>query len=153
MAKFMRLWEQVKHFKVNIMNYDVFLRICAIALAIVHFVLMVAMRLSGRMFLTFVNIFSISLYLTAFYYAGKNRIKLVYYMFVTEILLYSTISVAALGEYTQFSLYCLAVIPDRLCAGLSESEQKNLSPDQECHHPVSVVFCGAGDRRALRGAA
>ncbi len=140
MAKFMRLWEQVKHFKVNIMNYDVFLRICAIALAIVHFVLMVAMRLSGRMFLTFVNIFSISLYLTAFYYAGKNRIKLVYYMFVTEILLYSTISVAALGEYTQFSLYCLAVIPFTFLTGYVLDCQ-NLN--KRIFHPIKnvIILC------------
>ncbi len=117
MTKVKSLWERVKHFKVNIMNYDVFLQICAIALALVHLVLMIAMRFSGRILLTSVNIFSICTYLIAFHYAGKNRIKLVYYMFVTEILIYSTLSVCILGEYTQFSVYCLAVIPFTFLTG------------------------------------
>ena len=132
MAKFMRLWEQVKHFKVNIMNYDVFLRICAIALAIVHFVLMVAMRLSGRMFLTFVNIFSISLYLTAFYYAGKNRIKLVYYMFVTEILLYSK------GSFTRSRMSSSCVCGILWSWGSARSSGRGMNWERT----LSGIFCG-----------
>ncbi len=138
MARLERLWEQLKHFKLNIMNYDVFLQICAIALAIVHLVLMIAMRASGRIFLTTVNIFSICTYLVAFHYALENRIKLVYYIFVTEILLYSAASVCILGEYTQFSVYCLAVIPFTFLTGYVLDCQ-NLNADRKVFHPIKNV--------------
>ncbi len=139
MAKVKRLWEQMKHFKLNIMNYDVFLQISAIALAIVHLILMIAMRISGRLFLTTVNIFSICTYLVAFHYAAKNRIKLVYYIFVTEILLYSTMSVGILGEYTQFSVYCLAVIPFTFLTGYVLDCQ-NLNADRKVFHSIKNVM-------------
>ncbi len=142
MAKWKRLWEQIKHFKLNIMNYDVFLQICSIALAVVHFVLMIAMRLSGRFLLTTVNIFSICTYLVAFRYAARNRIKLVYYIFVTEILIYSTLSVCILGEYTQFSVYCLAVIPFTFLTGYVLDCQ-NLDEDRKIFHPIKnvIILC------------
>ncbi len=106
-----KLWSRIKHFKLNIMNYDVFLQICAVLLIVVHLTLMITLGLAGEIFLSRVNILSIITYTVAFYYARKNRIRLVYYIFITEILLYSSLSVYILGESTQFGLYCLAIMP------------------------------------------
>ncbi|MDE6388472.1 MAG: response regulator [Lachnospiraceae bacterium] len=105
------LWERVKHFKLNIMNYDVFLQICAVLLVFVHLTLMIALRVEGEFFLSRLNILSMLIYVVAFYYAGKNRIRLVYYIFIVEILVYSALSVYILGDSTEFGLYCLAIMP------------------------------------------
>ena len=111
------LWDKIKHFKINITNYEVFLQISALSLASIHVVLMISLRLGGQIFLSNVNIISICIYLIAFHYAGQNRIRLVYYIFITEILIYSLLSVYILGEETQFGLYCLAIMPFTFLTG------------------------------------
>ena len=93
------------------MNYDVFLQICAALLVFVHLTLMIALGVEGATFLSRLNILSILIYVVAFYYAGKNRIRLVYYIFIAEILIYSALSVYILGDSTEFGLYCLAIMP------------------------------------------
>lgn len=105
------MWDRIKNFKLNIMNYGVFLQICAVALMLIHLTLLITMRMGGQMFLSNINIISILIYFVAFYYAGRNRVRLVYFIFVTEILAYSWLSVYILGESTQFGLYCLAILP------------------------------------------
>ncbi|MCH5262130.1 MAG: response regulator [Lachnospiraceae bacterium] len=117
MSRLAKLWYFITHFKLNIMNYDVFLQISALSLAFIHLVLMIAMRLGGQIFLAGVNIISICVYLIAFHHAGKKRIRLVYYIFIIEILIYSSLSVYILGEDTQFGLYCLAVMPFTFLTG------------------------------------
>ena len=112
-----KLWYFITHFKLNIMNYDMFLQISALSLAFIHLVLMIVMRLGEQFFLAGVNIISICVYLIAFHHAGKNRIRLVYYIFIIEILIYSSLSVYILGEDTQFGLYCLAVMPFTFLTG------------------------------------
>lgn len=111
MARLAKLWNRVKNFKLNIMNYDVFLQICAALLVFVHLTLMIALGVEGVTFLSRLNILSILIYVVAFYYAGKNRIRLVYYIFIAEILIYSALSVYILGDSTEFGLYCLAIMP------------------------------------------
>ena len=111
MAGLAKLWNRVKNFKLNIMNYDVFLQICAALLVFVHLTLMIALGVEGATFLSRLNILSILIYVVAFYYAGKNRIRLVYYIFIAEILIYSALSVYILGDSTEFGLYCLAIVP------------------------------------------
>ena len=111
MVEWKRLWNRIRRFKVNTMNYDVFLQICAVLLVLVHLVLMFVLWLGGVTFLWRLNIVSIVTYVVAFYFAGKKRVRLVYYMFVIEILSYSFVSVYLIGEETQFGLYCLAVMP------------------------------------------
>lgn len=111
MAGLVKLWNRVKNFKLNIMNYDVFLQICAALLVFVHLTLMIALGVEGATFLSRLNILSILIYVVAFYYAGKNRIRLVYYIFIAEILIYSALSVYILGDSTEFGLYCLAIMP------------------------------------------
>ena len=112
-----KLRDKIKNFKLNIINYYVFLQISALSLAFIHLVLMIAMRLGEQFFLAGVNIISICTYLIAFHFAGKNRIKLVYYIFIVEILIYSSLSVYILGEETQFGLYCLAIMPFTFLTG------------------------------------
>lgn len=111
------MWNRIRQFKLNIMNYGIFLQICAVLLALIHILLMLLLRWGGQIFLSRLNIVSIAVYVTAFYYARKNRIRLVYYIFVTEILVYSFLSVYILGESTQFGLYCLAVMPFTFLTG------------------------------------
>ena len=111
MAGLAKLWNRVKNFKLNIMNYDVFLQFCAALLVFVHLTLMIALGVEGATFLSRLNILSILIYVVAFYYAGKNRIRLVYYIFIAEILIYSALSVYILGDSTEFGLYCLAIMP------------------------------------------
>ena len=111
MAGLAKLWNRVKNFKLNIMNYDVFLQICAALLVFVHLTLMIALGVEGATFLSRLNILSILIYVVAFYYAGKNRIRLVYYILIAEILIYSALSVYILGDSTEFGLYCLAIMP------------------------------------------
>lgn len=111
MAGLMKTWDRVKHFRLSITNYDVFLQICAVLLALIHVTLMHVMWVGGLIFLSRLNILSILVYVVAFYFARQKRIRLVYYIFVGEILIYSFISVYMLGEITQFGLYCLATMP------------------------------------------
>lgn len=111
------LWDKIKNFKINITNYEVFLQISALSLAFIHVVLMITLRLGGQTFLSNVNIISICIYLVSFRFAGQNRIRLVYYIFITEILIYSLLSVYILGEETQFGLYCLAIMPFTFLTG------------------------------------
>lgn len=135
-----KLWDRMKHFKLNIMNYSVFLQICAGALAFIHLILMIAIGIGGQVFLSRLNILSILVYMAAFYYAGKNRIRLVYFMFITEVLIYSALSVYILGESTQFGLYCLAVIPFTFLTGFVLECQ---NPGKKLFHPVVnyVIIC------------
>ena len=111
------LWDKIKNFKINITNYEVFLQISALSLVFIHVVLMISLWLGGQTFLSNVNIISICTYLIAFRYARQNRIRLVYYIFITEILIYSLLSVYILGEETQFGLYCLAIMPFTFLTG------------------------------------
>ena len=136
------LRDRIKHFKLNIMNYDIFLQICAVTLAFIHLVLMIALRLGEQIFLVRVNFISITIYLVAAYYAKQNRIKLVYYIFVAEILIYSFLSVYMLGEETQFGLYCLAVMPFTFLTGYV-LECQNLNSDKKVFHPIInfLVLC------------
>ena len=97
MVEWKRLWNRIRRFKVNTMNYDVFLQICAVLLVLVHLVLMFVLWLGGVTFLWRLNIVSIVTYVVAFYFAGKKRVRLVYYMFVIEILSYSFVSVYLIG--------------------------------------------------------
>lgn len=50
MAGLAKLWNRVKNFKLNIMNYDVFLQICAALLVFVHLTLMIALGVEGATF-------------------------------------------------------------------------------------------------------
>lgn len=127
------LWERVRQFKLNIMNYDVFLQICAILLAAIHLILMVTLRFGGAVFLSRLNILSIATYIVAFYYARNNRIRLVYYIFIIEIIIYSAVSVYILGESTQFGLYCLAVMPFTFLTSYVLDCQ---NPDRKVFHPM-----------------
>lgn len=47
-----RILERVKQFKLNIQDYDVFLQICAILIALVHVVLLIILRFAGFIFLS-----------------------------------------------------------------------------------------------------
>ena len=131
------LWDRVRHFKLNIMNYDVFLKISAVALALIHVILMITLRLGGQIFLSAVNMISISVYLVSFYYACRKRIKVVYYIFIVEILIYSLLSVYILGEETQFGLYCLAIMPFTFLTGYV-LECQNLG--KQTFHSFANVF-------------
>lgn len=111
MAELMKTWDRIKHFRLSITNYDVFLQICSVLLASIHITLMYVMWIGGLVFLSRLNILSILVYVVAFFCARQKRIRLVYYIFVVEILIYSFISVYMLGESTQFGLYCLAIMP------------------------------------------
>ena len=132
-----KLRNQIKNFKLNIMNYYVFLQISALSLAFIHLVLMIAMRLGEQFFLAGVNVISICTYLISFLFAGKNRIKLVYYIFIVEILVYSSLSVYILGEETQFGLYCLAIMPFTFLTGYILDCQ-NL--DKKVFHSFRIFF-------------
>ncbi len=111
MSGIVKLWERIKHFRLSILNYHIFLQICAVLLAFIHFTLMAVLDIGGMFFLSKLNIVSIIVYASAFFYARRKRIRLVYHIFTTEVLLYSMISVYILGEATQFGLYCLAMMP------------------------------------------
>ncbi|MBD5489113.1 MAG: response regulator [Lachnospiraceae bacterium] len=128
-----KMWNQVKNFKLNIMNYDVFLQICAVVLVFIHTILLVTLRLGGARFLSNLNLVSILIYGVAFYYARHNRVRLVYFIFVAEILVYSWISVYILGETTQFGLYCLAMFPFTV---LTNFVLKCQNPEKRQFHPV-----------------
>ena len=77
-----KIWDRVKNFKLNIMNYGVFLQICAVALILIHLTLLTVMAICGQTFLSRLNIVSVLIYLAAFRYAGQNRVRLVYFRFV-----------------------------------------------------------------------
>lgn len=141
MTEMNRTWNRIRHFKLNIMNYSVFLQICAVALALIHLTLLIALRLGGASALSRMNMISILIYCVAFYYAGRNRIRLVYFIFVTEILAYSFVSVYILGESTQFGLYCLAVLPFTFLTNFVLQCQ---NPDKKLFHPIVnfVIICG-----------
>ncbi len=128
-----RVWKRVRQFKLNIMNYDVFLQICAILLTFIHLILMISLRIGGAVFLSRLNILSMATYVVAFCYARQNRIKLVYYIFIVEILIYSSISVYILGESTQFGLYCLAVMPFTFLTSYVLNCQ---NPGKKIFHPM-----------------
>lgn len=140
MAGIAKLWERMKNFKLNIMNYGVFLQICAVMLMFVHLILLITLRMVGQTFLSYINIISIMIYLVAFHYAGKNRVRLVYFIFVTEILIYSWISVYILGESTQFGLYCLAIMPFTFLTNFVLGCQ---DPDRKQFHPIAnfIIIC------------
>lgn len=122
------------------MNYGVFLQICAAALILVHLTLLITMGLCGQTFLSRLNIISVLVYMTAFHYAGQNRVRLVYFIFVAEILAYSWISVYILGESTQFGLYCLAIMPFTYLTNFVLECQE---PDRRQFHPVInfLIIC------------
>lgn len=69
----------------------------------------------------------------AYYHARMNRIKVVYYIFITEILIYSFLSVYILGEETQFGFYCLAIMPFTFLTGFILDCQ-NLG--EKVFHPI-----------------
>lgn len=43
MAELMKTWDRIKHFRLSITNYDVFLQICSVLLASIHITLMYVM--------------------------------------------------------------------------------------------------------------
>lgn len=135
-----KIWNRVKNFKLNIMNYGVFLQICAASLVFIHLILLITMKLSGQTFLSRLNIISVLVYLAAFHYAGQNRVRLVYFIFVAEILVYSWSSVYILGESTQFGLYCLAIMPFTYLTNFVLECQE---PDRRQFHPMInfIIIC------------
>lgn len=133
MAGIRKAWDTVRHFKLNIMNYGVFLQICSAGLALVHLTLLIALGIGGQTFLSRLNIVSILVYGAAFYCAGQGRVRRVYFIFVTEILIYSSVSVYILGESTQFGLYCLAVIPFTFLTSFVLQCQY---PEEKIFHPM-----------------
>ena len=143
MTRIVKLWDRIKQFRLNILNYDIFLQICAVLLAVIHFILMAALDMGGMFFLSKLNVISIIVYVVAFFYARQKRIRVVYHIVTTEVLIYSMISVFILGEATQFGLYCLAVMPFTFltsyvlnCQNQDSQNWKN----QKCQEQDTNVF-------------
>lgn len=143
MTGFMKLWNRLRKLKINILNYDIFLQICTVMLAIVHITLGITLGIVEETFLSRLNILSVICYLVAFFFAKKNRIRLVYHMVVTEVLIYSLVSVYILGRSTMFAHYCLAIMPFTF---LTCYVLKCQNPGSRIFHPfinfvwISVVY-------------
>ncbi|MCD7725639.1 MAG: ATP-binding protein [Clostridiales bacterium] len=111
MAGFRALCDRVRNLKIYILKYDVFLQICTVMLSVIHITLGITLWIAQERFLSRLNILSVLCYVTAFFYARRNRIKLVYHIIITEVLIYSFLSVYLLGDDTLFAHYCLAIMP------------------------------------------
>lgn len=138
MTVFTRLMNRLRKFKFNILNYDVFLQFCAVMLGMVHIVLGITLWIAGEMFLSRLNILSVTCYLITFFMARKNQIRPVYYIIITEVLIYSLVSVYVLGGNMMFSHYCLAIMPFTF---LTSYVLKCQNPDCAKFHPLmNFVF-------------
>lgn len=143
MTGFIKLWSRIRNFRLNILNYDVFLQICTIMLGIVHITLGIALGIAGETFLSRLNITSVICYLVAFFFAKKNQIRVVYHIVITEVMVYSLISVYILGNSTMFAHYCLAIMPFTF---LTYYVLKCRNPVRKNFHPfinfawISVVY-------------
>lgn len=132
MSGFVKLWDRIRNFKYDILNYDVFLQFCAVMLAAVHITLGITLWIAEETFLSRLNILSVVCYVTAFFLARKNKIRPVYHLIVAEVLIYSLISVYILGDDT-FAHYCLAIMPFTF---LTSYVLKCQNPDRSIFHPM-----------------
>ena len=134
MKHLMNFWNRIRNFKINILNYDVFLQICTVLLAVIHIILGITLGIAHKPFLSRLNILSVICYLIAFGFSRKNRIRVVYHIVVVEVLVYSYVSVYVLGNETLFSHYCLALMPfTSLTSYVLQCQNQNR--EQKVFHP------------------
>lgn len=147
MKHLMNFWNRIRNFKINILNYDVFLQICTVLLAVVHIILGITLGIAQKPFLSRLNILSVICYMIAFGFARKNRIRVVYHIVVVEVLIYSYVAVYVLGNETLFSHYCLALMPfTYLTSYVLQCQNQNR--EQNVFHPfgnfllITMVYLG-----------
>ena len=147
MKHLMNFWNRIRNFKINILNYDVFLQIWTVLLAVIHIILGITLGIAHKPFLSRLNILSVICYMIAFGFARKNRIRVVYHIVVVEVLVYSYVSVYVLGNETLFSHYCLALMPfTYLTSYVLQCQNQNR--EQKVFHPlgnfllITMVYLG-----------
>lgn len=147
MKHLMNFWNRIRNFKINILNYDMFLQICTVLLAVIHIILGITLGIAHKPFLSRLNILSVVCYMIAFGFARKNRIRVVYHIVVVEVLVYSYVSVYVLGNETLFSHYCLALMPfTYLTSYVLQCQNQNR--EQKVFHPlgnfllITMVYLG-----------
>lgn len=147
MNRLVNILERIRNFRINILNYDVFLQISAVLLAVVHIILGITLGIADKPFLSRLNILSVICYMVVFYFARKNRIRMVYHMVVVEVLVYSYVAVYVLGNETLFSHYCLALMPfTYLTSYVLQCQNQN--GEQRVFHPlgnflaITMVYLG-----------
>ncbi|MDD6628578.1 MAG: ATP-binding protein [Lachnospiraceae bacterium] len=147
MKHLMIFWNRIRNLKINILNYDVFLQICTVLLAVIHIILGITLGIAHKPFLSRLNILSVVCYMIAFGFARKNRIRVVYHIVVVEVLVYSYVSVYVLGNETLFSHYCLALMPfTYLTSYVLQCQNQNR--EQKVFHPfgnfllITMVYLG-----------
>ena len=147
MNRLVKILERIRNFRINILNYDVFLQICAVLLAFVHIILGITLDIADKPFLSRLNILSVICYMVVFYFARKNRIRVVYHIVVVEVLVYSYVAVYVLGNETLFSHYCLALMPfTYLTSYVLQCQNQN--QEQKVFHPlgnflaITLVYLG-----------
>lgn len=147
MNQLVKTLERIRNFRINILNYDVFLQISAVLLAVVHIILGITLGIAHKPFLSRLNILSVICYMVVFYFARKNRIRVVYHMVVVEVLVYSYVAVYVLGNETLFSHYCLALMPfTYLTSYVLQCQNQN--GEQRVFHPlgnflaITMVYLG-----------
>lgn len=147
MNRLVKILGRIRNFRINILNYDVFLQISAVLLAVVHIILGITLGIAHKPFLSRLNILSVICYMVVFYFARKNRIRVVYHMVVVEVLVYSYVAVYVLGNETLFSHYCLALMPfTYLTSYVLQCQNQNR--EQNVFHPlgnflvITLVYLG-----------
>ncbi|MGN1151162.1 MAG: ATP-binding protein [Lachnospiraceae bacterium] len=147
MKHLMNFWNRIRNLKINILNYDMFLQICTVLLAVIHIILGITLGIAHKPFLSRLNVLSVVCYLIAFGFARKNRIRVVYHIVVVEVLVYSYVSVYVLGNETLFSHYCLALMPfTYLTSYVLQCQNQNR--EQKVFHPfgnfllITMVYLG-----------
>lgn len=147
MNRLVKILGRIRNFRINILNYDVFLQISAVLLAVVHIILGITLGIADKPFLSRLNILSVICYMVVFYFARKNRIRVVYHMVVVEVLVYSYVAVYVLGNETLFSHYCLALMPfTYLTSYVLQCQNQNR--EQNVFHPlgnflvITLVYLG-----------
>ena len=147
MNQLVKILERIRNFRINILNYDVFLQICTVLLAVIHIVLGITLGIAHKPFLSLLNIPSVICYMIAFGFARKNLIRVVYHIVVVEVLVYSYVSVYVLGNETLFSHYCLALMPfTYLTSYVLQCQNQNR--EQKVFHPlgnfllITMVYLG-----------
>lgn len=147
MNQLVKILERIRNFRINILNYDVFLQICTVLLAVIHIVLGITLGIAHKPFLSLLNIPSVICYMIAFGFARKNLIRVVYHIVVVEVLFYSYVSVYVLGNETLFSHYCLALMPfTYLTSYVLQCQNQNR--EQKVFHPlgnfllITMVYLG-----------
>ena len=147
MKHLMNFWNRIRNLKINILNYDVFLQICTVLLAVIHIILGITLDIAHKPFLSRLNVLSVICYMIAFGFARKNRIRVVYHIVVVEVLVYSYVSVYVLGNETLFSHYCLALMPfTYLTSYVLQCQNQNR--EQKVFHPlgnfllITMVYLG-----------